>query len=175
VAVPDDGTLRAGAPLRHVDNLDGTVTDLATGLVWEKKCDGCGGLHDVSEGQRWSGSGTQQTIWDWLDALNAAGFAGKRDWRLPNVKELVSILDYERFNPAVGPAFDGALCGLGCSDLKDPECSCTGQGNYWSSTTFSDFPAHAVVVGFHLGLVGDVVKTNRHFVRAVRGGIVEPR
>jgi sugar lactone lactonase YvrE len=173
VAVPDDGAVEAGAPLRYRDNGDGTVTDLNTGLMWEKKCDACGGLHDSLTGYRWSGKGDEDdTIWDWLDDLNSEGgkgFAGHADWRIPNVKELVSIVTYERFNPAVLPAFDGASCGLGCTDVKVAECSCTASGAYWSATTFSDFPAHALMVLFNLGLVGDEVKTMRHFVRAVRG------
>ena len=35
--VPDNGTVRAGAPLRFTDNWDGTITDNNTGLMWEKK------------------------------------------------------------------------------------------------------------------------------------------
>ena len=34
----DDGDLRLGAPFRYQDNGDGTITDLNTGLMWEKKC-----------------------------------------------------------------------------------------------------------------------------------------
>jgi hypothetical protein len=174
VAIADDGAVRAGAALRFHDNGDGTITDLTTKLMWEKKCDGCGGLHDSLMGYQWSGNDTDDTIWDWLDRLNAdggRGFAGHSDWRIPNVKELVSILNYERFNPAVSTPFDEALCGLGCLDVKDSECSCTASSAYWSATTFSDFPAHALSVFFNLGLVGDDVKTNRHFVRAVRGPV----
>src|SRR5262245_40951697 len=36
-SVADDGTVRAGGPLRYRDNGDGTITDLNTGLMWEKK------------------------------------------------------------------------------------------------------------------------------------------
>ena len=35
--MPDNGTVRAGAPLRFTDNWDGTITDNNTGLMWEKK------------------------------------------------------------------------------------------------------------------------------------------
>jgi hypothetical protein len=172
-SVPDDGAVQSGGPLRYVDNHDGTVTDLATGLTWEKKCDGCGGLHDYGLALVWSGESEDETVWDWLDALNreaALGFAGHSDWRIPSVKELVSIVDYERFNPAAPAAFDGAACGLGCTDTTDPACSCTGMSFYWTSTTFADFPAHALTVRMNLGLVGDLPKTDRAFVRAVRGG-----
>ena len=47
VAVPDDGTLQRGATLKYKLRKDGTVEDLRTGLIWEVKCSGCGGLHDV--------------------------------------------------------------------------------------------------------------------------------
>jgi len=172
-AVPDDGAVGSGGRLRYRDNLDGTVTDLGTGLIWEKKCDRCRGLHDYGQSYTWSGDGRHDTIWDWLDDVNdedGVGFAGHRDWRIPNVKELVSLVDYQRFNPSVAAAFDGAACGLTCIDITDPDCSCTGMSFYWTSTTFADFPAHAVTVRFNLGLVGDVPKDRRLFVRAVRGG-----
>jgi len=171
VAVPDDGATRAGASLRFVDNGDGTVTDLNTGLMWEKKCDTCGGLHDHRSLYRWSGDGQSETIWDWLDAVNSEGghgLARHRDWRIPNAKELVSIVDYARFDPAVGEAFNGALCQSGCKTLAEPQCSCVAASLYWTSTTFADFPAHALIVDFASGLVDDRIKTNRHHVRAVR-------
>lgn len=176
-AVPDDGAIRAGVARRFVDNGDGTVSDRTTGLMWEKKCDACGGLHDAGYGYLWSGT-ADDTVWDWIEAVNhegGEGFAGYDDWRVPNVRELFSLLDFERFNPAVAPAFDGALCGLGCDDMNTAECSCTGMSYYWTSTTFGDFPAHAVVVGFHLPLVGDRSKTTRLYARAVRdAGSTEP-
>ena len=67
---------------RFVDNHDGTITDLCTGLMWQK---------DVAE-----------PVWDplsgpavnWEDALRYAEdlqLAGYDDWRLPNVFELYSL------------------------------------------------------------------------------------
>lgn len=172
--VPDDGTLRAGSPMRFRDNLDGTINDLNTGLTWEKKCDCPDNPHDYRRRLPWSGNGSGQTIWDWLAQVNSegsSGFGGHSDWRIPNPKELISIIDYERFNPAVGVAFDGPLCGLGCTDLRDPSCSCTTMKGYWSSTSFADDAENALVVGAHLGLLGDMAKREDNAVRAVRGGI----
>lgn len=174
-AVPDDGALQAGARMRFRDNLDGTISDLNTGLTWEKKCDCPDSLHDFRRRLPWSGSGREGTIWDWLEQVSSegeSGFAGHSDWRIPNAKELMSIIDYERFNPAVDIAFDGPFCGLGCSDLRDPRCSCTTMRAHWSSTSFADDPGNALAVGFHLGLLGDVAKREGGAVRAVRGGLL---
>ena len=174
VEIPDDGKLQTSPALRYVDNKDGTITDLNTGLMWEKKCSDCDGLHSVDVRHHWSGDGRHLTIWDWIDQVNSEGgngFAGHNDWRIPNVKELVSIVDYGRFDPAIDEAFNAAKCDEGCSDLRGQSCSCTNAGLYWSSTTFSDFPAHALIVEFSGGFVDDRIKTNKHFVRAVRGAL----
>jgi hypothetical protein len=175
--VRDDGRVRAGRPPAFRDNGDGTITDLATGLMWEKKCDGCGGLHDFALDLRWSGNGDEMTVWDWQSKVNreaSSGFAGHSDWRIPNVKELQTIVDYERFNPAVTRTFDGDRCGLGCTDIRTAACSCTAMSAYWTSTTFAGRPADAVVVAFHLGLIETRAKSAFARVRAVRGGVATP-
>src|SRR5258707_95702 len=51
--VNDDGAVRAGGALSYQDNGDGTVTDLNTQLMWEKKSED-GSLHDVSNTYVWS-------------------------------------------------------------------------------------------------------------------------
>jgi hypothetical protein len=169
VAVPDDGTVQAGGALAYMDNGDGTITDLNTGLMWEKKSDD-GGLHDKDDTYRWSGDGSQETIWDWLDDVNAeggSGFAGYSDWRIPNVKELHSILDYERYEPSVDPAFNTG-CGPGCTVTN---CSCTdiSSGYYWSSSSSRE-PGNAWLVNFVIGYVVDGNKeAGAEPVRAVRG------
>jgi sugar lactone lactonase YvrE len=181
--VPDDGTVRAGSPLAFVDNGDGTTTDLNTGLMWEKKCDGCAGLHNVDKQFAWNAEGEEPTVSAWLQSVNAengAGFAGYQDWRIPVVSELMGIVDYERFNPAVNESFASSGCGLGCSSPRLAECSCTRLDKYWTSTPN---PAkrgemdELVVVTFNLGLVFGVAKDQSAFVRAVRGPRpeVEPR
>src|SRR5262245_52435010 len=67
-----DGDIEAGTALRYRDNRNGTVTDLNTGLMWEKK-DMSGGLHDVGNTYFFHGGTTppEETIWDWLQDLNA--------------------------------------------------------------------------------------------------------
>jgi Protein of unknown function (DUF1566) len=168
VAVPDDGTLRFGAPLRYADNGDGTISDLVTGLMWEKKSDD-GGLHDQDDIYVWSSeNGLQETIWDWLADVNAeggTGFAGHSDWRIPNVRELASIVDYEQADPAVDPIF-ATGCAPGCTTAT---CSCTSSFHYWTSTTQAETPLFAWVVVFGTGSVDPDQKISFRYVRAVRG------
>jgi hypothetical protein len=169
VAVPDDGMVQAGATLSYMANSDGTITDNNTGLMWEKKSDD-GGLHDKDNAYRWSGNGSQETIWDWLDDINAeggTGFAGYNDWRIANVKEYVSIVNYQTFTPAVSAAFNTG-CVASCTVLT---CSCTVAAYYWSSTSLAFSPSYAWFVDFTDGLVFNFGKSNNLlFVRAVRGG-----
>lgn len=97
------------------DNGDGTVTDLATGLTWMKT--------DSGEGMNWP---------DALAYAEGLELAGHTDWRLPNAKELQSILDYSRSpdttrSAAIDPVFEAT-----------PITNEGGQldfGQYWSSTT----------------------------------------
>jgi hypothetical protein len=170
VDVPDDGTLEAGAPLRYRDNCDGTITDRHTKLMWEKKGDD-GGLHDQDNFYTWSGHGDGiVTIWDWLNEINTedgTGFAGHRDWRIPNVRELQSMIDYGRYEPAVDPIFH-TNCTPGIDVVHG---SCTLANNYWTSTTSANFPSLAWFGNFIVGSVlEEQSKVNGMFVRAVRRG-----
>jgi hypothetical protein len=97
------------------DNGDGTVTDNATGLTWEKG--------DSGKGMDW------KAALAWAEKRNADKYLGHADWRLPNAKELQSIADYSRV-PAIDPVF-------ACTAIK-------GEGGekdypfYWASTTHLD-------------------------------------
>ena len=72
------------------DNGNGTISDRATGLMWSKA--------DSGKGLNW-----QQAL-AWVQQKNANGYLGHTDWRLPNAKELHSIVDYTRV-PAIDPVF----------------------------------------------------------------------
>ncbi len=158
-----DGEIQAGATLSYLDNGDGTITDLNTGLMWEKKSDD-GSIHDKDT----------TYIWDDAFAVHVAGlndpnapFAGHTDWRMPNYKELNSILDLERPGPSVDPVFN-----TGCvSACTVTTCSCTVSSSYWSSTSFGSSPVIAWFVFFSDGIVGTSGKSGNFFVRAVRGGL----
>jgi len=161
VAVPDDGALQRGAPLRYAVLDDGTIKDLNTGLIWEEKCQGCGGLHDVSNLYPWSGNGFQVTIWDWLDAINAeggTGYAGHTDWRIPNVRELQSLVDYGLLPPTIDPIF-GPTAGTAADPFP-----------YVSSTTLPNGPDFVLQVSFIYGFITDNFRDAPLHVRAVRGG-----
>jgi len=116
---------------RFIDNLDGTVTDTRTGLMWMR----------CSLGQTWSGAtctGTA-TKYEWAGAFaeaQASTFASFSDWRLPNVKELVSIVERRCGSPSVNPDIFPA----------------TSTWYYWtSSPAVSGMDTQARVVSFSQG------------------------
>ena len=155
-----DGETQVGAALSFADNGDGTVTDNVTGLTWEKLSDD-GTIHD------WD------TVYDWdgafgkVAALNTEPcFAGQCDWRVPNVKELLALVDYGASSPAVAPELHSG-CTPGCTVLA---CSCTKTSIwYWSSSTVTAEPVSAHHVSFYVGAVNGGSKASGLFVRAVRG------
>jgi hypothetical protein len=157
-----DGEIQAGATIAYQDNGDGTITDLNTWLMWEKKSDD-GSTHDMSNVYTWDNAFAVHVA-----GLNSGGgFAGHTDWRVANVKELQSILNYENVNPAVSTAFNNG-CTPGCTVLT---CSCTAADFYWSSTTLAHSPGGAWLVYFLSGYSGYASKTSTIRVRAVRGGL----
>ena len=128
------------------DNGNGTVSDSVTGLMWQK----------CSAGQNNDStcSGTSQT-YQWQGAFafcNGLSLAGHSDWRLPNVKELHSIVDDTVSKPAINT-----------TPFPNTESS-----SYWSSTTYASNPSSAWLVGFDAGGVGYYGKTDVGYVRCVR-------
>src|SRR5207244_12655540 len=101
-------------------------------------------------------------------ALTALNFAGHNDWRLTNVRELQSIVNFHPFDALVTSAFD-TNCTPGCQATT---CSCTGLGDYWSSTSSVSDPWNAWYVGFRYGNVDAFGrsggKSSAAFLRAVR-------
>ena len=178
---PDsDGAVHAGAALSYTDNGDGTITDNDTGLIWEKK-DDSGGIHDVDNTYTWSGPSLGSTnvmdgtiATEFLATLNAgAGFAGHTDWRIPNIKELQSIVNYEIEypGPVVDPVFHRAGTCTACSDVTAASCSCTSSYYYWSSTADRRNPNFAWDVLFSIGGGSENSKYYDMRARAVRGGL----
>src|SRR5437867_1500406 len=117
-----DGDLREGAPLAYVDNGDGTVTDVNTGLMWEKLSHD-GTVHDDHNQYTWA------TALGHVATLNRTRFAGHDDWRLPNVRELLSIVNYQTYNPTVSSAFDNNCAPGGRKTIV----KCRSSGDRWTS------------------------------------------
>jgi hypothetical protein len=127
---------------------DGTVTDNCTGLMWERQ--------------------PKVTTYNWPQALNRCadlGLGGYDDWRLPNVRELQSIIDYGQICPAVPAPFDIS------NTILPSGISITG---FWSSTSVQakDPDCFGKVFAWSIRLaVGDVVlgaKSTASYVLAVR-------
>ncbi len=103
---------------KFVDNMDGTITDLSTGLMWQMSDDG------VTRG--------------WEEALSYSEnleLANHSDWRLPNVKELQSIVDYTKSLQTTDSAAISDLFTL--TEIVDPNGN-KNYGFYWTSTTHKD-------------------------------------
>ncbi len=104
-----------------VDNGDSTVSDLATELMWMRD--------DSQIGMDW------ESALIYAQTKNAENYLGYSDWRLPNAKELHSILDYTRSptttnSAAIDPVFQ-------CSSIID-EGGETNYPFYWTSSTHAN-------------------------------------
>jgi len=80
------------------DNGDGTVTDSATGLMWTRDDSGDGVTTGPRSGMNW------EDALAWVEQRNAENHLGHSDWRLPNAKEMHSLLDYSRAPDPTGSA-----------------------------------------------------------------------
>ena len=162
------------------DGCDGTpsASDLRDGdnyYQWAGRCssslDVCESNADCASPQTCTitdGQGTGYTIFSWVAALNQAKFAGYDDWRIPNVRELQSIVDYGLVDPAIDFAF--TLGGTGGCMPPLPNPGVREEGNYWSSSVQFGILNNAFQVSFFLGLVDSTGMSGQGYVRAVRGG-----
>ncbi len=100
------------------NNGDGTVSDAATGLMWAEA--------DSGQGMDWV------RALEWVQEKNAEHYLGHDDWRLPDIKELQSIVDYSRSPRHSGSAAIDQV--FRCTAIENE----AGQNDwpcYWSSTT----------------------------------------
>ena len=157
-AAGDDGTYEAGWWIGRLnaDNRtryiaetiggDDIVRDLATGLMWAADGNAAG-----------CNNGATAT---WANAIiyaEALSFAGFSDWRLPNVKELLSLIEYDAdLVVAVAPL------------IQEPPFSNTARGTYSTSTTMPVTTANYSIVNFYDGSVWETAKVNLRRLRACR-------
>jgi len=133
-----DGELQVGVTFSYTDNGDGTVTDNRTGLTWQQ--------------------GTT-TTYTWTNALaycnnNTPSLPGS-GWRLPQVKELFSLVDFTVTSNA---------------KINLTYFPSTPANNFWSATTYpySGVQSYAMYVDFGSGGVYADNKALSYYVRCVR-------
>jgi hypothetical protein len=141
-----DGEYQAGVASpnpRFTDNGDGTVTDALTGLMWTED-------DNDNETMTWQEA---------LDYANNLSLGNKgcgtsyTDWRLPNVKELQSLIDFSNYDPSLP----------GGHPFLNVQSS-----YYWSSTTIEGYTSFAWYVSMSSGSVYGNEKTLSYDVRPVR-------
>lgn len=121
----DDGATQIGiewdAATRFTDNGDGTVTDNLTGLIWLQDATCMGGIHGgyavTWEEALTDTAGLEDPVCDLRDG-SVAG-----DWRLPNVREMLSLIDYGRSDPPLPAGHPFTYYGG------------IGAARFWTSTT----------------------------------------
>jgi len=150
---------------RFTDNGNGTVRDNLTGLIWLKNAD-CGG-----EALDWAGALSQVAQLNWDGEMNGIGCGDisnrgshQTDWRLPNVRELQSLIHYGLAGPAVPDA-----SGTGQWTPGDPFINVRGNP-YWSGSTYVGTHSHGWYVGMGDGKVQHDLKSGEGYVWPVRGG-----
>ena len=143
-------------------NGNGTVTDSVTELVWDQ----CVLGRSTSSTACDTGSAA---TYDWPTALaqaaaqNAAAYKGYTDWRVPNVKELLSITKIDTYTQNVAATDVSAFPN---TPLPLSQCS---QGCFWTSTP-AYAPSNVLAVEFSLGTASNSHPSSANHVRLVRGG-----
>lgn len=132
------------------DNVDFTVTDKATKLMWKQCSEG------LNNDATCTGS---RIIYDWQSSLEipvtlnaGGGFAGYTDWRLPNIKELASIIDEACSSPAI-------------NTTRFPNNT---NDRFWSSSPTSNDVNRSWFVNFSNGQLGQTSRGQDYRVRLVR-------
>ncbi len=160
-----DGDIQAGVLLpspRFTLNGDGTIKDNLTGLDWLKdgNCPGGTRTWDEAFADIVELNGSQTMNGKPCDDYTA----NFNDWRLPNVLELLSLINYDFFNPALSNA-------AGTSQWAEGDAFTDIQSSgYWTSDTGVGNPTLAGFVDFASGGVSGLDKGDGLFVTAVRGG-----
>ncbi|MFC1578408.1 DUF1566 domain-containing protein [Thermodesulfobacteriota bacterium] len=172
----DDGDLEMGiyppAP-RFTDNLDGTITDNLTNLMWLQDAN-CIRTHYPSfdnYGTLGDGRVTWKQGLDFIAGINNGSYpdcgSNYTDWRLPNVREMLTLINYGFSVPALSNT-----SGTDHWIENDPFTNVMTvlSADYWTSTTFLYLPLNALVLVINFGTVDKVGKTGAAWVWPMRGG-----
>nr|PJZ92280.1 hypothetical protein CH379_14040 [Leptospira ellisii] len=177
-----DSASATGGP--YVDNGDGTVKDTLNGIYWQKCSFGQNPL-DCSGGT---------TVMDWDSALFSCrnlNLAGKT-WRVPNVKEIVSLIDYRQtsfpiinitiFANTAGGYYWSSTSGISAGSSPDPT-AVTDYNSDPSSYVYTPYAktraysipratsyrSMAYIADFRMGGSIEFPKTNNAYLRCVSG------
>ncbi len=115
------------------DNGDGTITDTATRLMWSQ--------NDSGSGLNWEES------LSWVEQKNTDSYLGYNDWRLPNAKELHSLVEYTRSPSTTGSAAIDPLFNV---TSMTNEAGQTDYPSYWSSTTHANWTTNPGTYGVYI-------------------------
>ena len=153
--VCDTGVYPLSAPTeRFKDNGDGTVTDRQSNLMWMR----------CAAGQSWSGETctgspdlhSWQSARQVAEAVNASGSHFFKDWRLPKLPELASIIERQCSDPRVNlEVFPGTPAGI-----------------FWTATARPNTDEKDKIYGLSFGIGGvtHIPKGEQHMLRLVRTG-----
>jgi len=137
------------------DNLDGTVSDTSTGLMWQQAT--APGTYDWEQALTYCENLILNNDGEWTSGTPNASGIKYDDWRLPNRNELQSIADYSTSNPSIDTSFFPT----------------TFSYRYWQSTTLAGDPRYSMSIQFDYGGVtnfNNYYKSSTYYVRAVRIG-----
>jgi len=136
----------------YTDNNDGTVTDHVTGLMWTKSPD-LDGDGDIDVDDKLS----FDDALEYPDVLNAAHYCGYDDWRVPSIKELYSLMNFNGTDPSIGsgssgltPFIDTDYFDFGYGDEAAGERNIDAQ--FWSTNVYTGtvFGSQEAVFGLNL-------------------------
>jgi len=156
-----DGDSQAGTPWvnpRFTDNGDGTITDNLTALIWLKNADCLDGMTTWSNAFAYvtelNTSGTMDGVYCGDTSNNGSNHA---DWRLPNVNELLSVMNFAEPDP---------LTWLGNWNFVNIQAN-----DYWTSSTYADAKQNVWSVIFDAGNgLSLISKDNTSYIWPIRSG-----
>ncbi len=136
----DDGYFQLGVELKPaaerfaVHSFSGTETnilDTLTGLIWSKNAN-----HGT---MNWAGA---------TNYCETLVYGGRSDWRLPNVNEHLSLVDFKRLNPSLPSGYGSFFNSVAANKW------------YWSSTQSASYSSEAWTKGIYSGMTYSILKTS---------------